>query len=92
VYQQQDQAAAVWRLTVHVRSRAVERGVTEEEILRVVEHPERIYDQMGYGRNRQVRQRGDLGVVVDRCTHAVITVVFRNPADWRPDVDAGDAA
>jgi len=71
-----------WHLTSHLRSRAAERGISDAEVFEALEDPEVTYDQSKYGPNRQVRQRGRLGVVVDRSTGAVITVVFRSDALW----------
>lgn len=71
-----------WYLTDHARKRAAERSITHAELFQVVEEPEVTYDQSDHGPNRQVRQRGQLGVVVDRSTGAVITVVFRHHDLW----------
>lgn len=71
-----------WYLTHHLRARAAERGITDNDVFEVLDQPEVVYDQDSYGPNRQVRQRGNLGVVVDRSTGAVITVVFRTHDLW----------
>ncbi len=73
-----------WYLTSHLRRRAAERGITEDEVMLmgVLADPEVTYEQETFGPNRQVCQRGRLGVVVDRSTGAVITVVFRSGQAW----------
>jgi len=69
-------------LTKHARERAAERGITHAELFQVIGAPDVTYDQSNYGPNRQVRQRGPLGVVVDQSTGAVITVLFRSYDQW----------
>jgi hypothetical protein len=82
MHQTSTSASPGWYLTHHLLLRAAERGISEAEILEVLDDPEVIYDQDYYAPNRQVRQRGRLGVVVDRSTGAVITVVFRTRQLW----------
>jgi hypothetical protein len=71
-----------WHFTHHFRQRAAELGITQPEAYAVLDDPEVVYDQPGYGPTRQVRQRGRLGIVVDSATGAVITVVFRSHQLW----------
>lgn len=69
-----------WRYTQHCRRRAAERGITLGQIDRVLTEPEISYAQTTYGPHRQVRQRGELAVVVNTATRTVITVLFRDQA------------
>ena len=71
-----------WTFTHHLHRRALERGVTDADIRAVLYKPEITYTQTSYGPDRQVRQRGELGVVVDVATRTVITVVFRDHGRW----------
>ena len=71
-----------WHLTHHLLARAAERGISENEIHAVLDDPQVTYSQNTYGLGRQIRQRGNLGVVVDTRTLAVITVLFRSPETW----------
>lgn len=87
-----NQAPPSWRFTHHLCIRAAERGITTAEINVVLADPEITYAQPGYGPNRRVMQRGELGVVVDVATSAVITVVFRDPARWIAPSSQGLAA
>ncbi len=82
MFQFNESQAPRWYLTSHLRRRAAERGITEDEVMRVLAEPEVTYEQETFGPNRQVCQRGRLGVVVDRSTGAVITVVFRSGQAW----------
>lgn len=81
-----------WHLTEHLRRRAAERGISETEMYEALDAPEVVYDQDYYAPNRQVRQRGRLGVVVNRSTGAVITVVFRSRGAWLEHLAAGGVA
>lgn len=73
--------ASGWTFTNHLHRRARERGISESDISAVLHDPEITYTQTSYGANRQVRQRGELGVV-DLETRTVITVVFRSHDRW----------
>ncbi|HTW06428.1 MAG TPA: DUF4258 domain-containing protein [Acidimicrobiales bacterium] len=88
----QTEAPPRWHFTRHLRVRAAERGFSEVEVYKALHEPEVVYDQDDYAPNRQVRQRGRLGVVVNRSTGAVITVVFRSPNTWRAHLQDGGAA
>lgn len=77
-----DPTPRAWIFTNHLRRRALERGISEAQIRAVIADPDVTYCQPTYGPNRQVRQRDDLGVVVDLATRAVITVVYRDAARW----------
>ncbi len=68
--------------TPHCRRRAAERGITLEQIASVLARPEVTYVQTTYGPDRQIRQRGDLAVVVNQAARTVITVLFRDQAEW----------
>lgn len=81
-----------WHLTRHLRQRATERGISEMEVYQALDHPEVVYEQHDYAPNRQVRQRGRLGVVVNRSTGAVITVVFRSHDAWLDHLAGGGPA
>ncbi|QSE86571.1 DUF4258 domain-containing protein [Rhodococcus koreensis] len=76
-----------WTYTHHLRQRALERGITDSEIRTVLDDPEVTYSQSRYGPTRQVRQRGDLGIIVDTDSRAVITVLFRAPERWIAGTD-----
>lgn len=84
--------AHAWIFTNHLRRRALERGISDAQIQAVLTEPDITYCQRSYGPNRQVRQRDDLGVVVDVASRAVITVVFRDPARWTNHPTAAVAA
>jgi hypothetical protein len=71
-----------WVFTHHLRQRATERGITEAAITAVLNNPQVTYTQNLYGPERQVRQRGELAVVVNRATRTVITVLFHDDAHW----------
>lgn len=88
----QHRAAPRWHLTRHLRLRATERGISEAELYQALDYPEVVYDQDDHAPNRQVRQRGRLGVVVNRSTGAVITVVFRSHDAWLSHLANGGAA
>jgi Domain of unknown function (DUF4258) len=74
--------ASGWTFTNHLHRRALERGISGSQITAVLDDPEITYAQTNYGPNRQVRQRGELSVVVDLATRTVITVVFRSHDRW----------
>ena len=57
-------------------------------ILDVLAHPEVTYSQNTHGSDRQVRQRGRLGIVVDERSHTVITVLFRTHEAWLEQQEA----
>ena len=69
-------------------------GSPVAEIVEALDDPEVTYAQDCYAPNRQVRQRGRLGVIVDRSTRAAITVVFRHQGavDAAPRRGAGVTA
>jgi hypothetical protein len=81
-----------WYLTHHLRTRAIERGISENEILDVLDEPEVTYSQSAYGLERQVHQRGRLSVVVDARTRAAITVMFRSHETWLGHLEPSRAA
>ncbi|MFF2300702.1 DUF4258 domain-containing protein [Arthrobacter sp. NPDC058127] len=82
MFDQTEKPAPSWHLTHHARKRAAERGIPNAELLRALNQPDVTYEQSDYGPNRQMRQLGRIGVVVDRSTGAVITAVFRNRDHW----------
>jgi hypothetical protein len=65
-----------------VRVRAAERSISDADLTAVLHDPQITYTQTTYRPDRQVRQRGDLGLVVDLATHTVITVLFRDHERW----------
>lgn len=71
-----------WNITSHAHRRMLERSIAVDELHTALLHPERTYNQYGYGPHRQVRQAGRIGVIVDAWTHHVITVVFRDRHEW----------
>jgi hypothetical protein len=71
-----------WRLTAHARSAARSRGFTVQEILLTAVKPEVVYTAYNYGADREVRQRGDVAVVVDSSSEVIITVLWRHRDDW----------
>ncbi|MGH9129358.1 MAG: DUF4258 domain-containing protein [Acidimicrobiales bacterium] len=89
---QQTATQPCWHLTQHLRLRAIERGISETEVYQALHDPEVVYNQDDYAPNRQVRQRGRVGVVVNRSTGAVITVVFRSCDAWLDHLAHGGAA
>jgi Domain of unknown function (DUF4258) len=89
---QHPQVPPRWHFTRHLRLRATERGISEAEMYEALEQPEVVYDQDDHAPDRQVRQRGRLGVVVNRSTGAVITVLFRSHDAWLDQLGNGGAA
>lgn len=81
-----------WIFTAHLRRRALERGISDAQIHAVLTDPDVTYCQNIYGPGRQVRQRDNLGVVVDTASRAVITVVFRDADHWARHLTAVVAA
>jgi hypothetical protein len=72
-----------WWFCGHARRRATERGITGAEMLAVLRDPQVTYTQNTYGPDRQILQRGELGLVVHPPTRTVITVIYRHPARWK---------
>lgn len=79
-----------WFLTHHARVRGAERGITAEQAIATAMEPEIAYDQDNFGAGRQVRQRSDLAVVVDKETGAIITVLFRDKHRWAAECEPQD--
>jgi phage-related baseplate assembly protein len=71
-----------WRLTAHARSAARSRGFNLQEILLTAADPEVVYTAYDYGPDREVRQRGDVAVVVDSSSEVIVTVLWRHLDSW----------
>lgn len=82
MFDQTHEPAPIWHLTYHARKRAAERGIADTELLKALNQPDVTYEQNDYGPNRQMRQRGGIGVVVDQSTGAIITALFRSQDYW----------
>lgn len=81
--------ATAWTFTHHLKQRAAQRGITDAAIIEVLHTPDVTYPQSAFGSDRQVRQRGELAVVVNPLTHMVITVLFRDYDRWTSYLAAG---
>jgi hypothetical protein len=71
-----------WRLTEHARSAARSRGFTVAEVLLTALDPEVTYTAYDYGPDREVHQRGDVAVAVDRSSKVIVTVLWRHVDEW----------
>ena len=83
-----------WSMTKHAAERAVEMGLTPDEIRAAVEDPERTWVSPTYGKTNQTRGRitvalGDLepGTLHRR----VITILWATQEDWRAAYRRGTA-
>ncbi|MEU4579959.1 hypothetical protein [Nonomuraea sp. NPDC023979] len=74
-----------WTFTKHALGRALDRLVTPEEIRACLESPALVYSQSGPYKGRTVRQAGRVALVVDVESKTVLSVVFKQPADWTPE-------
>ena len=76
-----------WRMSRHAQQMCRVRGISVLEVLLTVVDYEQSYTCENYGRGRQVRQRGELAVVVAPENLVVITVLLRRQSSWT-DEDA----
>ncbi len=71
-----------WRLCPHARTAARHRQVARRDILTVVADPEVTYTAYDYGPGRRVFQRGDLAVVTVPEKKVIVTILWRQQAQW----------
>ncbi|WP_162795420.1 hypothetical protein [Nonomuraea lactucae] len=74
-----------WTFTKHALGRALDRLVKPEEIRACLESPTLVYGQGGPYKGRTIRQAGRVALVVDPQSKTVLSVVFKQPADWTPE-------
>jgi hypothetical protein len=74
-----------WTFTKHALGRALDRLVKPEEIRACLENPELVYAQGGQYKGRSIRQAGRVALVVAPDSKTVLSVVFKQPADWTPE-------
>lgn len=70
---QNPSSAIQWTLSHHAALRALQRGITEEQILEILNDPQVTYTQAAYP-GRQVRQRGRYAVIV--AGETIVTVLY----------------
>lgn len=80
-----------WRLSLHARAAADNRGFDRREILLAAADPELLYTCNNYGPDREAHIRGHLCVIVNAASKTVITVMLHSH-EYRDDAEVRQLA